>query len=311
MKYILLMKRLLTFLVLLLSFLLTGCHLSVSDLSTNPENTELETQNEPEKIIIPMENLPLYNYTTQEITVKNNDQNIYGIAYIPETPDPKKPLVILSHGLGGSYQDGYGYADALASRGIAVYSFDFRGGGGNASDGKTTEMSVLTEVSDLETVLHNAENWSFVDKEKIVLLGASQGGLVSAITAADYPDQVAGLILTYPAFNIPDAVHQLVDSPDIIPETYSFGWITLGRIYAQDIWDLDVYEQIKKYDKKVLLLHGNEDPLVPLSYSEQAIEVYPNADFFIIEGAEHGFYGDNFQKSLNYVFDYLQQIDII
>ncbi|MCM1228136.1 MAG: lysophospholipase [Clostridium sp.] len=92
------------------------------------------------------------------------------------------------------------YAEELAQHDIAAYCFDFRGGGGNRSDGNTTEMSVMTEVSDLETIIIDAVEWDFVDDNRIILFGESQGGIVSAITAARHNDEVAGLILAYPAF---------------------------------------------------------------------------------------------------------------
>ena len=48
------------------------------------------------------------------------------------------------------------------------------------SDGKTTEMSVLTETKDLEAVIEYVRNLSYTDSEKILLMGCSQGGFVSA-----------------------------------------------------------------------------------------------------------------------------------
>ena len=88
--------------------------------------------------------------------MENQGQKIYGIAYIPNIENEKIPLVICAHGLGGSYQSNTAYAEQLASHGIAAYCFDFRGGGGSRSDGDTTEMSVMTEVSDLEVIMEAA-----------------------------------------------------------------------------------------------------------------------------------------------------------
>ncbi len=47
------------------------------------------------------------------------------------------------------------------------------------------------------------------------------------------------------------------------------GW-TVGRAYAENLLDYDVYEAISAYDKDVLLIHGDADSIVPLSYSEKA-----------------------------------------
>jgi len=71
-------------------------------------------------------NMP-YEYETEERYIKNNDKNIYGILYRPKT-DEKIPLIIYSHGLGGSHSYGIEYAKELAQYGYAVYTFDFCGG---------------------------------------------------------------------------------------------------------------------------------------------------------------------------------------
>ena len=41
------------------------------------------------------------------------------------------------------------------------------------------------------------------------------------------------------------------------------------------------------------LFHGTEDPYVPESYSRRAAETLPDAELVIVEGAGHGFRGDD------------------
>lgn len=260
--------------------------------------------------ILELDNLPTYTYRQQEIELENQGQRIYGAAYIPDKED-RVPLVICAHGLGGSYRSNAAYAEQLASHGIAAYCFDFRGGGGSRSEGNTTEMSVMTEVSDLEAVMEAASGWDFVDESRIVLLGTSQGGIVSAIAAARRTDHVSGLVLMYPAFLVSDAIHEQFDSLEEVPDSYRFNWITAGRPYAEDMWDYDVYEEIGNYTDKVLLLHGGADSIVPVSYSDRAAEVYEDVEYHVIDGAGHGFSGTAFDEAVKYVFDYLQQIEII
>lgn len=235
--------------------------------------------------ILGLEQLPAYDYLQQEIELENQGQRIYGVAYIPDTEENQVPLVICAHGLGGSYRSNAAYAQQLASRGIAAYCFDFRGGGGFGSDGDTTEMSVMTEVSDLEAVMEAASEWDFVDKNKIVLM--------------------------YPAFLVHDAVREQFDSLEDVPDRFHFNWITAGRIYAEDMWDYDVYEEIGNYTEKVLLMHGTADGIVPISYSDRAAEVYEDVEYYIIDGAGHGFNGNAFDEAVRHIFDYLQEIEII
>ena len=114
-------------------------------------------------------------YRTEEIWCENGSSRIYGVACIPEA-EGRLPLVIFSHELGNNHEAGVRYAERLAAHGYAAYVFDFCGGsaGGtqNRSDGSNSEMSVLTEASDLSAVLDAAKAWPFVDSEKVFLLGA-------------------------------------------------------------------------------------------------------------------------------------------
>lgn len=263
---------------------------------------------EPAASVATQAQLPETTYTTQEIWVDNGGERIYGVAYVPDGAQ-KAPLAILSHGLGGTHSDMAAYAGALASHGYAAYALDFRGGsaGGGRSDGETTSMSVMTEASDLEAVIEAAKSWDFADTEQgVVLVGASQGGMVSAVVAAEEPDKVSSLVLLYPAFCIVDDTHERFASEDDIPEAYSLmGWITVGHSYSADVWDLDVYGEIGEYAGPVLIVHGDADRIVDVSYSERAAEAYQDAELDVIEGAGHGFYGDALQKSIDDMLAFL------
>jgi hypothetical protein len=174
-----------------------------------------------------------------------------------------------------------------------------------------SKMSVMTEVSDLEAIIETAKTWDFVDADRIVLIGGSQGGFVTAATAAKHTDAIAGVILLYPAFVIVDDVHNMFSSVNDIPATFSYrGWFTAGRLYAADVWDYDIYNEINVYDKTVLILHGDRDYMVDPGYSERAAESYADAEYHVIHGAGHGFYGSTFDETFTYIEDYLTRIGI-
>ena len=250
-------------------------------------------------------------YRVSEMWCGKRGRKIYGIAYVPRT-EGRMPLVIFAHELANTYKAGIAYAQELASRGVAVYTFDFPGGSpASKSDGATTEMSAVTEILDLETVLNEAAAWEFVDRERIVVLGASQGGAVAAGVAVRNPDALAGLILLYPGLSIPDVMHREFGSKEHVPEQYDLrGWITVGKNYALDVWDLDFYAKMHQFPKPVLILHGDRDEIVPLSYAQRAAERYPNAVLRVICGAGHGFCDEYFIKVMEYIFSYLEQLGI-
>ncbi|MGN0734430.1 MAG: alpha/beta hydrolase family protein [Anaerovoracaceae bacterium] len=248
-------------------------------------------------------------YFEKEIWTSREDKKIYGRAYIPEGDGPF-PLIIYLHELLHTHRTGEDYADYFASNGIAVYLFDFCGGSlDSRSDGEMTEMSIMTEACDVEAVYSEAVKWDFVDPDKIILLGSSQGGYAAAIAATRNPEHYAGLIIMYPPLLIKDEVHELFRSKEKVPKTYEVrGWYTAGSAYALDIWDYDIYEEMKKYKKPVLLFHGDRDTTVDVSWSKKAETAFPDAKLFVMEGGGHIFHGEIRRKSIELMMDYIKKV---
>ena len=258
------------------------------------------------------------SYTTQELWCNNGGKRIYGKMYLPEGAPAPMPAVILSHSFSLTHESMNSYCIALTKKGYAAYCFDFCGGSKDSrSDGETTDMTVFTEVSDLEAVLDHLRSLSYIDRDNIFLLGTSQGGLVSALAAAERPAQVKGLILMYPGFSMPEQITSFFKDPDNISDTmlsmFAMTGMPVGREYVKTLHGFDVYAHIKNYSRDVLILHGSNDFIVLPKYSERAVEVYPHATLKIIEGAGHGFNSENMSIGGNYdgvvlpyVYEYLQ-----
>lgn len=249
------------------------------------------------------------SYTTRELWVQNGDLRIYGVAYVPDG-SKKAPLVIFSHELGNDHTSGERYAERLAQAGYAAYVFDFCGGtvGGNRSDGSNAEMSVLTEASDLEAVLGAAKTWDFVDADRIVLMGGSMGGLVTTIVGSSHQDEIAGMILMYPALSAKeDSAAQRYQTEGDIPEDVSLfgGWIHVGKNYITDLWKVDFGQLLASYKGHMLLLHGDNDMTVPIAWSQDAAKIIPNCEFHVIEGGGHEFFGQPFEDAMTYILPYL------
>lgn len=228
------------------------------------------------------------------------------VVHIPSGTEEKMPVVIMSHELGATLDRVKGYGEALAKEGYVTVCFDFCGGGwGSRSDGELLDMSVLTEKADLEAVLEEVKQWDFVDTDSIYLMGNSQGGLVTALTASEHREEIRAVILIYPAFSIYDDVHGMFDSLDEIPETHSLLGLRLGNRYFVDIWDLEPYERIREYRKDILLIHGDRDSIVPVSYSDKLAETIDHVEYHVIRGADHGYLGADFELAVSYIMDFL------
>ena len=73
----------------------------------------------------PVESDRTYSFHTDTLYCQRDGLNIFGIAYVPDGQNRQWPLVIYSHGIGSSHEAGEPYAQVLARKGYAVYTFDF------------------------------------------------------------------------------------------------------------------------------------------------------------------------------------------
>lgn len=212
---------------------------------------------------------------------------IYGVLQTPSGEGPW-PLVILSHGFNGTHGGVMDYAAHFCAQGFAAYCYDFCGGSANSkSEGSMLDMSVLTEAEDLDAVIdHFKADGRF---DGILLWGASQGGFVSAYVAARRPADVRAMALEFPAFVIQDDARKRANPDGSFAEQNTALGARIGRKYNEDAVSFDIYDVIGGYDGPVLILHGDRDGLVPISYSRRAAEVYASAEMVVMPGEGHGF----------------------
>lgn len=229
-----------------------------------------------------------------EVCSERDGNRIFGMMYYNSASSRKQPAMILSHSSSLTHEAMSGYALAIAKMGYAAYCFDFCGGSDKSkSDGKTDEMTVFTEVEDLRAVVKTVKSQANVEPSQVFLLGSSQGGLVSALLADECPDDFAGMILFYPAFNIPEMVKMFSGFGDWGDFGDFGGMMSMSEAYINSIKDFDVWSHIGKFSKPVCIIHGTADMIVPIANSEKAVGLYPSATLNKIEGANHGFNAAN------------------
>ncbi len=233
----------------------------------------------------------------EEFTCYREGLKIRGTMYKPEGNGPF-PTIIVSHEFMMNRLTTKRYARMYAKMGYAAFCYDFNGGGTiSQSQGKTTDMSVLTEVKDLKAVMDYVKALPYTDNSNLNLHGCSQGGFVSALVAAEYgPEEIKKLILFYPALSIPDDARKgsmilAKFDPADVPKRLFCGPIILGRQYVLDVLNMDPFALISKYKGPVFLTHGTADHIVAYEYAERAYEAYKAAGadvtFLPIKFGEH------------------------
>ena len=228
----------------------------------------------------------------KDIKIRHHDRTVDGTFYMPEGKK-QFPVVIFSHGYNGYKTDFDRSARYFAANGTGAFCYTFCGGSMRDQSGfPTTEMTLFTEKEDLEAVIAELKIWDCVATENVYLFGASQGGMVSALAAEEKQADIAGLILLYPAFCIADNWNERFKNSEDIPDQEELWGMTLGRKFFESIRNFNIKEQIGKFGKNVLMMHGAEDQIVPLDYSIRASEWYKNARIEVFQKEGHGFSED-------------------
>ena len=226
-----------------------------------------------------------------EFTVPHHGRGTHGFACFPDGAEGKKyPLVIMSHGYNGYETDFEGSAEYFAAHGIAAASITFCGGSTRDKSGfATTSMTIDTECEDVVAVADMLMARDDVDNEHVYLFGASMGGLVSVLSAQRCPGRFCGLLLLFPALCIPDNWNERFPNAEDIPETLEFWGMELGRDFFLSLRTLDVDGALSGFDGGILLMHGDRDPIVPISYGKHAKEVGRRVSLETFIGEGHGF----------------------
>jgi len=248
-------------------------------------------------------------FLKEVFSCKREQLTIRGNILKPET-EGKLPTVILSHGFASNANDIKNYAAHFANDGYICVSFDFCGSGRSKSDGDSVDMTLSSEKKDLSTIIDYVKQLDEVDEDHLILAGCSQGGLVSALVAAEREDEIEKLILYYPAFCIPDHAKRgkilgASFDPNNIPETFKVFLMTFGGDYIREAQSLDVYKAACTYKKSVLICHGTKDTIVSLDYAYRAQEEYPNAKLVTIKNGDHGFNIIGFKRAMAATDDFL------
>lgn len=176
---------------------------------------------------------------------------------------------------------------------ICLFRFDFSGVGESEGSLENTQMS--SYLDDLKSAINQLENFDFVDREKIILVGASLGGFIASLFAAQ-DKRVKGLVLVSPVSDIREIGERKLKGHNL-EEWKSTGYMTfgehdykikLGYSFVDDLMQYNLYESAKNISCPVLIVHGDSDTEVPISHSQKLFEtLLCDKKFVVLKGANH------------------------
>lgn len=232
----------------------------------------------------------------KSVELQSNGLTLRGMLHVPEEVNQKIPMVCIFHGFTGNKMEPHfifvKLSRMLEANGIASVRFDF--GGSGESDGDFVNMTLSKELNDAKNILDYVKALDFVDNNRIGIVGLSMGGAVASMLAGDRKEDIGSLCLWAPAGVMKELIIQGLGEEGLNTiETIGYsdvGGLFIGLDFVHDIMTLDIYKKAALYDKRVLILHGDKDPTVPITASQKYLEIYgAKATLNIISGAGHTF----------------------
>lgn len=129
-----------------------------------------------------------------------------------------------------------------------------------------------------------------VDAGRLGVYGGSAGGHLSLMlgTAAVANERVAAVVAYFPPTDLRKWVSEDPNANRSYPAL---------RFSPEKAGDYSPLVQVSPDDAPTLLIHGDKDPLVPLSHSEQILAAFKEknvpTELLVIPGGGHGFKGDD------------------
>jgi hypothetical protein len=221
------------------------------------------------------------------------------LSAVLQTPKNKKdyPLVIIAHGFNAS-KDMYLLTDLsqqLNKRGIATLLFDFNGHG--QSEGSFLDMTIPNELQDARHVYAYAAKLPHV--RSISMAGHSMGAVVVAMLGGELgADKIKTIVLMSPAPELTEDTAKgdlfgVKYDPKNVPEyiTLSNG-LKVGRAFLMTTPNVPIYAVSSRYTGPALVVHSQDDQLVPYHYGVEFSQIYKDAHLETLHGLDHNFTQD-------------------
>jgi dipeptidyl aminopeptidase/acylaminoacyl peptidase len=246
-------------------------------------------------------------FTRYAVTYRSGDTTVSGVLLRPRGKGPF-PAIVLNHGYiePSVYVTGQGLAReqvALATDGFVVLHTDYRGHAGSDPAGELQRESRLGYVRDAANAVDALKKLSYVDDERLAMLGRSMGGGVTQ-----------GVLVTHPGLVDAAVVYASVSSL-FVENQRQFS--EPGRPATVDAFEArhgtpreapDFYAGLSnrtffdRITEPVLSLHGSVDATCPPRWARQTQRAMQRAGvdstLHYYAGEDHAFY-DRWQDSMD------------
>ncbi|PIN79946.1 hypothetical protein COV13_04480 [Candidatus Woesearchaeota archaeon CG10_big_fil_rev_8_21_14_0_10_32_9] len=196
-------------------------------------------------------------------------------------------IVIICHGLGASkdHVQYVSFQQELNEKGISTLRIDLLGHGESA--GEYNDLTLTETIDDILSAKHELEKQGYT---QIGFIGSSFGGVGGIMAASIEPFKFLTLISPPTYYDI----HEMVKSSIyVLRELMKVNKKTtknkakINMKFFKDYGSHDSYAAAEKILEPVLIIHGDEDKIVPLVKSIELHKRIKNSKMKILKGADH------------------------
>lgn len=226
--------------------------------------------------------------------------------------DENSEIVIIVHGFSSNKDSSAAIlARSLNEIDINAIRIDFNNRGESELDFEEG-VSIPNYIKQIESTIDYCKS---VGYNKISLVGTSFGGIVAFSTAAKHPE-LNRLLLRVPVVDFQKHLERRYGK-DKLGQYKLDNKIPFERREGDKIYfNYNAYESAKGHSMKenahkiempTLIIQGTEDEALDWTWIKDVIDLFPNAELKIIEGADHSLsVNGDFSKGLEYAIEFFK-----
>lgn len=267
---------------------------TAADRNTNVYVVDVETGATEQWTAASTAGIPSSSFTAPELVrVDSFDGlSVPGFYTTPPEDDPPYPVVVDIHG-GPESQRRPSFSAVtqyLLANGYAVFEPNVRGSSGYGKEYASLDdvRNRMDSVADLAACVDWLQDRSEVDDDRVIAYGGSYGGFMVLAALTEYPDLWAAGVDVVGIANFVTFLENTGDWRRSHREA-EYGSLETDREFLESISPINNIDNI---DAPLLVMHGENDPRVPVGEAKQVAEEaseHVPVETLIFEDEGHGF----------------------
>ena len=185
------------------------------------------------------------------------------------------PTILQVHGNAGNIESHVGFTEYLPAAGFNLFIFDYRGYGQSEGRARRRGPLIADSLAALDALLARSD----VNPSRIGLYAQSLGGAIGLNVMADRPEIGAAVIeSSFASWRDMAASAIGGDPPGAISRF-------LASVLIGD--DHRPVDAVARIDRPILLIHGTDDSVIPISHGRRLAAAGPTTEFVEIAGGDH------------------------